>query len=255
MKASKTELLSLFKQAFEGCGFDGSACESAADLVVWSQMHGQPGFDVIAAKLANLSAMQRPDIQFLVDRNHEIEIDVGGASTLLCAELVSDVVVARAKVSGYCAAAILNCHERPLIVRQLVQNRGRGLHGLACWRDSLDPALMRAARVQPGRCCPEILSVLGADNDCASNKLPPAQALVLVYSSTAGPLNGYVSDHCPWLAGEIRERTTPGSIGACYQQAISDGIEISDELWQSLLLLASNMLVESSEESRRGAGA
>jgi len=40
-----------------------------------------------------------------------------------------------------------------------------------------------------------------------------------------------------------------------YQQKLDEGIEIDDSLWQILINKAANVLVESSEQSRKGAGA
>ncbi|MEP3563779.1 MAG: hypothetical protein ABJM19_02175 [Marinobacter sp.] len=40
-----------------------------------------------------------------------------------------------------------------------------------------------------------------------------------------------------------------------HERSLVDGIEVDPELWERLKLLATKMLVESSEDSRQGAGA
>ncbi|NND00441.1 MAG: DUF3726 domain-containing protein [Gammaproteobacteria bacterium] len=252
MKASKTELLSLFKLAFEARGFDVGGYESAAELAVWAEMHGLRSFESIAAGMPHYSAQQRHPIELPMDNKHQLEIKLKGRSMLFCADLVSDLVYASALSLGYCAATVADCSEPELIIRKLAENRARGISGAACWQDG---DLLRLAQTTPASCIPEILDFASQSEDQHANRIPEVNSLFLLYAAGEDVFQKLLVEYFPFLCGKEIAKKTSAELQENYCAALDRGIEISECFWQALVTLGNEVLVESSEQSRRGAGA
>ena len=252
MKASKTELLSLFKQAFEACGLDSGGYESAAEMLVWCEMHGLKAFETITGRVSEFAEPPRPAIEIMSDQPHSITVNAHASSTIVWADLVSDLIFAKASTGNYCAGTILNCHERLLIIRQMVEMTKRHMYGFAYWQPVGKRSHMLQINTLPGRDGPELLTIKTAGQ--TTGALPP-QSMLLVYSRSEIAARKHIAKNYPCLSGEVTERVTPESMHEHFQQALTEGIEISELLWRELGSQASKLLVESSDESRSGAGA
>ena len=122
MKASRNELIALFKQAFEGVGFDFGGYESAADMIVCGQMQGIDSFAMIRKRMPDFSLRRRLQIGPCLleskedDKEHSV-IDEKGNSCIVAAGIALDVTYVEAMKSGLADTTILNCHDRKLVIK------------------------------------------------------------------------------------------------------------------------------------------
>ncbi|MBT8113774.1 MAG: DUF3726 domain-containing protein [Arenicella sp.] len=248
MKASQTELLTLFKQAFEGIGFDAGRYESAADMVVWAEMHGLDVFARLPAKLDRLSESSAPLIEKPSSAGGDLMFDAGDKSALACGELICNAVFASAVNRGICSATISRIYDRQLMTKKIVDCCARGAHCLSYWQDADEPGLVHAITSDAGAQYPQISSY-----QCQAEVEP--QALYLVCAMDPEGTREYALAHCSFINKNPLKRIEPNELSAAFQQSLSNGIEITDTLWDRLRCMANNVLVESTEQSRKGAGA
>ena len=235
----------MLKQAFEGCGLDQGAYESAADIVLWSQANGFGGFDCLDDALQQ--CMRTPNTQLTIqhDEAQSCRVDVAGESILLCAALLSDLVSAKALESDFCMCYVSNVRDPILLAKPLVDARRQGLYGMAYWiRDNNVHVLKSAAE------------------DCVDYLLyPSAQVpgcevgrLTLVYATEQSRMEQYQSDH--WNSFENGSVSlTASQVKHHRENTLNHGLAITSSLWHTLNQVAANVLVESTEQSRMGAGA
>ena len=248
MKASSNELVSLLKQALEGCGYDAGSYESAADMVVWAEMHGLGALQKLQDNLSRIGGLANPIIDIQSATDFDLCIDAGNASTLGCGELISNVIFSHAVEHGVCSAMISRIYDRPLIAKKLVDCHAREAHCLAYWLDATDQGLVHAVLTSSESCCPQI-STFQTQSDLQG------QALYLVYATDVDMLKSSISRHCAFITEQPCERIEPKALRANFEQALDDGVEIDEVLWRGLRALADKVLVESNYNSRKGAGA
>lgn len=254
MKVSITELTSLYKQALEGCGMDNGVYERAAGMAVWAHTHGMNIFCDFDESLSQCEQLRRADIRILAQDTQFIHFDVGQdgreTSALLWGNLVSDLIAARAFEDGLCAAQVDNCGDRLLLIKGLVDCQRLGLSCLAVGRHSIDSEVTYVVRTHAERCCPEI-------RQYQSSPATQSGGLsgMLVYARDEQLLDDYIHAHYAFDDSQMIDRASPEQLKKTYQQSLQDGVELPEELHKTLVSLAANVLVESSEQSRMGAGA
>jgi hypothetical protein len=116
MRASPDELKALFKQAFEACGYDFGGYEVAAEMVVWSQMHGFNVFPMIKECLLPL-AQDSLIPKVLLDEPHKLVFDNQGHSVLVNASQMVNLACAKALDHGFCVTQVRNCAHPVMLVK------------------------------------------------------------------------------------------------------------------------------------------
>jgi hypothetical protein len=259
VKASRNELIALFKQAFEGVGFDFGGYENAADMIIWSQMHGMNSFESIRQRMSVFAQRKRllaeqlaPDTLVLDAKNNSV-IDAKGNSSIVAAGMAFDIAYVKALESGVAHTTVLNCHDRKLVIKKLVDCANRGFVCLAYWHDG---ETLHVITSDTGVCCPEYFQYKLEDldgSDCLNEK--HQQTLFVVCASHASGLQEYISNNLPELKGNQSLVMSPTMMKSSYTAALTDGIEIDNSFWKELAILGKEVLVESTEQSRMGAGA
>jgi len=259
MRASRNELIALFKQAFEGVGFDFGGYENAADMIIWTQMHGMNSFQSIRNRMSVFEQRKQllaeqfvPDTLLLDAKDHSV-IDAKGNSSIVAAGMAFDIAYVKALKSGVAYTTVLNCHDRKLAIKKLVDCANRGFVCLAYWRDS---ETLHVITSDTGFCCPEYLQYKLEDldgSDCLNEK--NQQTLFVVCASHASGLQEYIANNLPELKGNQTFVMSPTVMKSSYMAALTNGIEIDSSFWEELVVLGKEVLVESTEQSRMGAGA
>ena len=259
MKASRNELMALFKQAFEGVGFDFGGYENAADMIIWTQMHGLNSFDSIRHRMSVFAQRKRllveqlaPDTLVLDAKDNSV-IDAKGNSSIVAAGMAFNIAYVNAIQSGVANVSVLNCYDRKLAIKTLVDCANRGFVCLAYWRDAES---LHVITSDTGACCPAYCQYKLEDlegSDCLNEK--HQQTLFVVCASHASGLQQYISNNLPELKGNQGFVISPTMMKSSYTAALTNGIEIDRGFWQELAILGRAVLVESTEQSRMGAGA
>lgn len=256
MKVSKNELTSLLKQAFEGCGFSVGAYETAANLVIWCKTHG---FDISSAltpeKIAGFFEQNEWTVSLIEDAPESLIADFGGGSYIASGVNLSELVYAKSISSGFCVGKFTDCKDRKLVAKSVADFGKRGLHSIAFWRDNEEPNLINVARTVDGQCCPEYARYRTSELDEQRTLTLDETSLFIVCAKDPTALQKYLELVCAEVTGKSFQRWLPAGIKANYRSTLMDGIDINADLWCLLGEYRDKVLVESTEQSRMGAGA
>jgi len=242
MKVSKNELMASLKKAFEGLGFQPGDYHDAADMVVWLETHGFDGFDRLQAALAYLNTTAPNHAVLVQEDEHNAVLDGEDSSILLCGSEAIDLLVAQVMQGSVAGLQLNNCYNRTFILQRLIKAAQRDLAFLAYWR-------------QQDYCIKVTVSPRA--------KLPVYQTFMLNEQFDPQMLRIFSGTNVAQLEAEYAEHLQMGAmIGdypmemmkACYIDSLDQGIEIDVTLWNTLDDLVSRVLVQSTEESRAGAG-
>ena len=256
MKISKNELTSLLKQAFQGCGSSAGVYETAATTVVWCKTHG---FDISSAltaeKMAGFQAHTKSNVKILVDSQDELSVDFGGDSFIVSGVLMAELVYAKSIAAGLCLGKFIDCPDRKLVSKSVADFGQRGVHCTAYWRDNEDPNLINVTRTVDGNWCPEYARYLSAEPSDKRVVELDQSSLYLVCADTSAAMDEYLLSECDEIIGKPFQYWLSEGIKANERSSLMDGIDITPELWDLLGGYRDKVLVESTDESRKGAGA
>ena len=266
MNVAANELLSLLKQALEAWGLPTGDYEHTAGALVWMQMYG-------LADSAQL-AVQMQEIKNCIDNRafltiHEqtqeqvVELSISAESAnkqsknaththslLLCGQAIHELSFAHTKRTSACVSQISNVSSPYAITKNLFDAANRGLYAAAWFQSNQHKGSYDLLVSQPEQAIAAVTSV---------KQHSDVPALWLAYAQSQESLESALSAHDIRLqheqtANELNSSSINASEENC-QQAINNGIAINADLWQNLMDIASGVLVENSEQSRRGAGA
>ena len=255
MKVSKSELTALLKQVFEGLGFACGEHENAANMIVWAQMSGLDGLSELARGLPYLVAQPHIPLQCVADDEAHAVLDAGGSSGLNCADVAINLAYVKALASGSSSVTVLNCHNRKLLGKAIMDCGDRAMACMMYWSDASDPTLKHTLSIAPH-------STTGVLPRYTLNRVKQQsnvgqlhqQSLFIHCSSQWQQLEELLSSVLYPRQEELNV-IEPETMRDNYRCALSHGLTMEKDLWQRLQELAQIVLVESSEQSRMGAGA
>ena len=247
MRVSRNELIAVLRQAFEGLGFFQGDFENAADMVVWSEMHGLQGLAELEQLLTAID--QRSKVAITSNPATTSEWDVAGASSFECADLAIGMLKAKQSEKERVMLRLVDCQYPTFIGKSLVDCRTNDFFIAALWRQSTNPDLLHLYSQKPGHMLPVYLELnMVSSLTYAAVELMPGELFLIGASK--------VVDLLPELTQEsVVRQIQPQEMRASYDQALQQGIEIETSLWRLLLRLGERVLVEATEQSRLGAGA
>ncbi|NNC76853.1 MAG: DUF3726 domain-containing protein [Woeseiaceae bacterium] len=243
---SMNELSALLKRSFEGLGYCHAEYEDAAASVLWLEAHGLPGFETVARAWPRLSAGTGTEIQ-ITNRNEPATIvDGGGASLFTAGRALAEFAVGARPVDD----ARLECRhvcDRLAILSSMKVFSDNGSAALAYWQDEQS---LHMAIIEAGQPCPDYR--IKSTKDCDKRRL---DALYLVHSKNRECIHDESSALLLKTTEQSAARHMAGSEMSEYRRnRLLNGIEIDSSLRQALIASAERVLVESTEQSRRGAG-
>jgi LDH2 family malate/lactate/ureidoglycolate dehydrogenase len=224
MRVSLNEIQVMCRKAFEGMGFAAGDCEDAADMVGWLQLQGLDGVGALENALDYLQGEAHQPFALRYEDSALLVIDAKGQSVLRCAATAVELALGKALNSGQAVLRIHHCHNRLLLLGYLCRAAEQGLDVQARWGDARQ---VRIASFSAGNSRPE----LHIDERPCTRDVE--QSITVAFSRPSVPARHQV----------------------CGQAALAQGFTVSEATWQRLKQLAEQVLVESTEASRRhGAG-
>ncbi len=255
MNVSKTELTALLKQVFEGMDFACGEDENAADLIVWAQMSGLDGLQELRSALPRLVAQRHLPLQCIADDETHTVLDAGGSSCLNCADVAINLAYVKALARGSSSVTLLNCHHRKLLSKAIMDCGHRGMACMMYWCDISDPTIKHVLSIAPEdgtHVLPRY--TLNRVQKQGNIEGVPHQSLFIHCSTQWQQLEELQSSILSHRQEELKV-IEPEALRDNYRVAVSRGLTMEKDLWENLQELARVVLVESSEQSRMGAGA
>ncbi|MCU1761085.1 DUF3726 domain-containing protein [Pseudomonas sp. 14P_8.1_Bac3] len=236
MRVSLNEIQVVCRKAFEGIGFAPGDCDDAAEMIAWLQLQGLDGIGALKNALAFLhDEVDRPFATCYEDAG-QLTLDAHGQSVLRCAAQAIELGVSKALRGGSALIRIRHCHNRLLLLGYLARCADQGLNFCVYWRDARQE---RVATLSAGQLIPSLR----------------VQALPQPADSDEQSINVLISRHFTLLPRLSAEGIDPEITRPSPARRLADGLEVDDEVWSMLKKLGEQVLVESTEESRRrGAG-
>ncbi|VVP93241.1 hypothetical protein PS918_03451 [Pseudomonas fluorescens] len=224
MRVSLNEIQVMCRKAFEGMGFAAGDCEDAADMVGWLQRQGLDGVGALAKALDYLQNEAEQPFALRYEDSALLVIDARGQSVLRCAATAVELALGKALRNGHAVLQIHHCHNRLLLLGYLCRAAEQGLDVQARWGDARQ---VHFASLRAGDSRPDL------HIEARTTAQDIEQSITVTFSQPA----------------------TPARPQACSPSALAQGFSVNEQTWQRLKQLAENVLVESTEASRRhGAG-
>ena len=249
MKVSFNELQGMARKAFFGIGFEEGDAIDAAEMVAWLEVRGLSGVHALKKGLEFLLREDPTLVPEVIYQDADVSVfDAKGHSILGSASLALELGYAQARARGLSVTKIRHCHNRVLVIGYLSRLARRGMNVTAFWRNAHEPLIeqwvgFRARDPEPEVC---LYSLPEVPEDTERN-----DGITLVMANHVDLLPSLRSDFP--LNNLMRQ--TDEDLRRQRLRALTDGMEIDDELWRTLKSLADRLLVEATPDSRAGAGA
>lgn len=247
MRISLNELNATLKRSFEGMGYFVGTYEDAAQMVSWLEMHSEQGFSELERALPYVNDDDKAAVELLFEDASSAIVDCHGRSALNSLALVLDLAHAKALKAGIATLKVQHCHNRKFILKLLADCGRRGISMMAYWQNGTHPATEHVASIGAGERYPRYSEAVLKTGSRTLEK----QTMTLICSdrvNIAAQLMSSPDDRVSWRTVE------PDAFAATGRATLESGIEISEVLWQTINQLGEKVLVENSEQSRRGAG-
>lgn len=244
MRVSRNEMIAALRRAYEGAGYDIGDYEDAAELVTWSEMCGLGGFADIALPPVGPKGAATP--RLIYEGIGVAVIEAGGADVCEYGSLAAHLAYAKAVREGFATVQLANCTYPGLILRCMSLVAQRAVYLAAYWRDA---AGAHGASFDRGAIFPSYWCV---SSDESVNLLGPSTITIMCTGEPALLADAVVRQvEQPDLA---RRELTAVQLGANYDSALENGIDVDPAKWDALNAAAWPILVRSTEQSRAGAG-
>jgi hypothetical protein len=234
MRVSHSELKSVLKQFFEGYGLPQGVYDAASEAVVWSEIHGFGGLDILQSSLESLKPLESKVLKRGESSNSSIELNVS-SSAVFWGRAVVGLGVVKSLSSGYCDVIVHGGFDHKLMLKELADAGTKNLYVRGSW-------------VCEGKLCEATIGPTERYISYAEYELDPKRAFSkarLCFSKAKLP-NPDGRPITSWSATQSAH---------AYLVSLDQGVDISKELWGRLAVGASRVLVESTAQSRHGAGA
>jgi LDH2 family malate/lactate/ureidoglycolate dehydrogenase len=255
MRVSKTELTALLKQVFEGLDFASGEYENAADMIVWAQMSGMEGLQELRRALPDLVARRLRPLECISEDDTHAVFDAGNHSSLTCADVAMNLAYVKALAREFSSVTVLNCHNRKLLAKAVTDCGRRGIGCIVYWRDANDPTVEHVLSMPPETGTDGLPRyVINKVEEHGNIDDAHRQSLFIHCSTHWQKLEEYQSS----VFTQKQEELTviePSVLRDNYRSALNEGLAMEQDVWERLQELALIVLVESSEQSRMGAGA
>ncbi len=239
---SLNEFRALMRKAFEGVYAHRHDINALADHVLWLEYHGLSGLDIFLESCAGLEEWRSPDLQ--ERSNGDLDIDARGQCMLALNDMVCDLVFDRALGRNMGTLHIQNALNPQVIVSGLARCKHYGLAGAAWW---------------PGTGEWAHIAVLDGDSPvpylCRIDLPEGVGALSATTLIVADAFEKIDAKYPEWFAFRRGHTTPANEIQQSYLSHLDHGFSLSKEKYRKICALADRVLVEATEQSRRGAGA
>jgi LDH2 family malate/lactate/ureidoglycolate dehydrogenase len=247
MQVSMVELKAALKRCFEAAGYFVGNYEDAANMIVWLENHGLQGLAELERTLPYIKDDSEKELSTLIYQDNTTAIiDCHNCSSLNNIPAAVDLAYAKSLVSGIATVTVHNCHNRMFVLKAITDCGRRGISAVAYWKNGTTRSREHTVSIGAGHRYPsyqEALTDLCVDST-------NSQSLVIICSAQVD-LKTSLQQSAQYR--EIK-KISSGRIENHKEYCIDHGITISAQLWQKINQIGDQVLVESSDQSRQGAG-
>ena len=252
MRASRNELTALLQQVFEALGYTQSNYEVAAQQLVWAVMHGFATLDSLP--ILNLSPVSAEEQHLHFDLNDaantldSVRLDARNLLSLFSLPTAANLLQARTEDNHAAHIQVLNCRQPALAIKTITELGQRGLYATMAWTSNI--GAQNGVQIAAGDALPRVW-ISDLDNSIT-------EGLTLdLWCSRSGHGLSNIPDYpdIPDLPASDCAESDPAKFIECHRQMLERGIPIDESLWRQFAGIAAGVLVEATEQSRRGAGA
>lgn len=248
MQVSMNELKAALRRCFEATGYFIGNYEDAANMIVWLEKHGLKGLAEFERTLPFIDRDQEKELSTLTYQDScSAIIDSHNRSSLNCIGAAVDLAYAKAMHCGVATVTVHNCHNRMFVLKALTDCGRRGVSVVAYWKNGRSEVREYTAAIGAGQRYPNYQAApthFNAEDD-------GHQTLVIICSARVDLSSSLQNSD---QQGEL-ESISASQIALNKERNIKDGISIDEALWQKINQIGEGVLVESSDQSRQGAGA
>ncbi|MGI9271974.1 MAG: hypothetical protein ACR2QT_09370 [Woeseiaceae bacterium] len=249
IKVSRNELLALFKRVFEQASQQQNDYSYSAEAVVWLELRGLAGVEAAVQALPILQSGRLQRTETRSDDALHAQLDASGCSLLTAASAVGDAAIAATQATSPYFATIENGEQYIAIVPELCRLSQLGRSALAWWPD-IENDCVYVVQASDSNPHPVWRQIQIADADKAQEP-----KLRMAVATDANVLLAKINDTAVKEAVEdAHVAITVDEFAARFESCMSDGIEIDEQIYRQCCAVADKVLVESTEQSRGGAG-
>lgn len=238
---SLNEFRALLRKAFEGVYRHDKDWNALADLVLWLEYRGLNGLQVFIDAEASLDVADRPILER--QPNGEVIVKGRGMSLLGCSLEIGDLLIAEAVQSGSCVMQVKDMLDPEFLAATVSRCADNGLAGAAWWPGENNwgmIAFQEEIDTQPNLY--RVKLPLGYENY--------SDITLIADKSLENIQNKYPS----WFSFLKLGQRPASEIDNLYLRHLDNGYQISEGNYKRLCHIADRVLVEATEQSRRGAG-
>lgn len=250
MLVARNEMLSTLKAALAESALKAGDHAGASELFMWVMLHrliSWPEIEKAIATASQITAKLRYPVREL-DERFTLNVDFDGSCMAAHANAIGDFAIAQALINNLSAVRIENACFPKILVPKLVHAAQRGLQATCFWVSEKDGTpLTRSYDIESESAYPSQTTSSLVQN------LNDADA-VLVIARNEAELSQYFDRHWTGFSAAKVIESEPQTYAVAYAESIESGIDVPDDVWNTLIKMSKQILVPSSAQSRQGAG-
>lgn len=228
------------RKAFEGIYSHDRDWNALADLVLWLEFRGLSGLSKFFEAETLMQTSSKPSC---VKSNNGYVLDGKGNSLLSFSHLAADIAIARALQDGQCVMQIKETVHSDVIAASVDSCARNGLAAAAWWPGEKDWSYI--AFQESNEPAPNLYRISLPQGHKSYNHVTLIASERLAYIETSFP---------EWFAFKKGTQTLSNEISNRYLDHLDNGFTLSRIDYDRLCGCADKILVESTEQSRQGAG-
>ena len=237
----------MLKRTFEATRFYGHDFDDAARYALWLESRGLPGISSVLQEAEVLSSRVSTSPAMNIEENGGYDIDCRGMSLFDVVLPATDLAISAARRKGLGHVRISGSSGPLAIMPSVSRGSELGYATAAWWFDEHDERV-HVARAKGEGEDPDY-AVLDSDHPGNPNSVE------FICSSAFEQLQRLVPDAVNFGKGdELVQLITGAEFEKRFKASVDQGIQVSEDEYRSLCEIADRVLVESNEQSRRGAG-
>lgn len=241
------EFSSLVKRSFEGLGYCCGDYEDAASAGLWMQTHGLQGLDIVQ-RAVQRQVTGESSLAVRSIGPGEYDIEASDASIVVCGYRIVELAACVTVQHGKCHIQVQNCRDRDSIIAAIASTAGSSSNPIAMLAHWQSMHAKRLSLALPNTSFPRLLQLDIDAADAASES-----ALTLLSSRDTEEINR-LAENIISNSNRTSDLLPRDKIKRAAADATEHGLSVDSVAWNELLLVAGNILVESTEQSRKGAG-
>lgn len=247
VKVSNNELLSLLRRTFEATGFYGCDFDEAARCALWLEVRGLPGIATVLRESKKLGSGTSPPPALANSDPGIYSIDGEAFSLFDVVIPATDLAISAASRFEYGHIRISACSGRQAVIPSVHRCSTLGYASAAWWFDAIQQ--IHVVRADGSGADPDYVVINSED-------ATQTETVELLCASSLDKLLSIAPDFVNFDAVADTDKVISGTeFRARYRANLDQGIDIAPDDYRALCDIADQVLVESNEQSRLGAGA